>query len=70
MSKPVTTALENFAEALRKAGIDPALVAVSVPLGEWRTLARVLDEEKGERVPGNSGQIEVGGVKYLVRFRS
>jgi hypothetical protein len=28
VTRPVTDALENFAEALRKAGIDPNLIAV------------------------------------------
>ena len=69
MNRPVTDALENFAEALRKAGINPSLIAVSIPLEEWRKLAGILDEEKGEPVGGNIGQIEVAGVKYLVRFR-
>ena len=67
--RPVTEALESFAEELRKAGINPDLIAVSIPLDEWRKLARMLEQERGEPVGANIGQIEIAGVKYLVRFR-
>jgi hypothetical protein len=67
MKQPVTTALEKFAEALHKAGIDPETVEVSLPLEQWRVLARTLDFERAE-TRSDIGQIEIAGVRYLVRF--
>ena len=68
MPKPafLTHALEDFAEALEAAGIDPEQVEVSLPLFDWQHLARTLDEERGELV--YVGKKEFGVLRYLVRF--
>jgi hypothetical protein len=67
MEQPVTTALESFAAALGRAGIDPETVEVSLPLNEWQALARALDAE-GTKTRGDIGRVEIAGVRYRVRL--
>ncbi len=69
MKNPMTTGLENFAEALERAGVEAEFVEVSLPLPEWQALAQALEAEKGETVPGDIGRLEVAGINDLVRFR-
>jgi hypothetical protein len=66
--RPLTDALEAFADALEAAGINPRLVEVSMPLSDWQHLARTLDEERGSPVPGDIGRVELAGVRYLIRY--
>jgi hypothetical protein len=67
--KPLTDGLDAFAAALEAAGVVPSAVEVSLHLDDWRHLARRLDEENpGTRVPGDIDWVEVGGIRYLVRF--
>jgi hypothetical protein len=67
----LTSTLLDFAEALRDAGIDPHKVEVSVPTLDWKALDQALAKEQvGDLFEGVSvrGQLNVGGVRYLVRF--
>jgi hypothetical protein len=67
----LTSTLLDFAEALRDAGIDPGKVEVSLPTPEWKALDRGLAREQAlDLFEGVSirGKLNVGGVRYLVRF--
>jgi extradiol dioxygenase family protein len=69
MKKPIVAdALTAFAEALENISIAPADVEVSLPLESWQVLARRLDEERTEKAE-DIGKLEVGGVRYLIRYR-
>jgi hypothetical protein len=69
IKRPLTTALTDFADALEKVGINPEVAEVSLPLDDWRHLARVLDQERGDEpeVSNNIGRVRIGGVRYLIR---
>jgi hypothetical protein len=45
------------------------VVEVSLPKNDWQLLARTLDEERGEPVPGDIGKPEIGELPYLIRRR-
>lgn len=65
---PLTDALEAFADTLAEEGVNPHGVEVSLLLPDWQHVALTLEAERGAPVPGDIGRIEVGGVRYLVRF--
>ena len=64
----LTDALGAFADALNASGIDPRQVEVSLPVCDWRYVAREIEAERGEAAPGHGNRIEIGGVRYLARF--
>ena len=67
----LTSTLLDFAEALRDAGIDPHKVEVSLPTPEWTALDRALAKEQVSDLFESvsvRGRLNVGGVRYLVRF--
>jgi hypothetical protein len=65
----ITQALKTFAKTLAQAGIEPGSVEVSMSLDNWQHLARVVEDERfGAPVPGDIGQLEIAGVRYVVRF--
>src|SRR4051812_16753162 len=71
LQKPPTDALNAFADALEKAGIEVRDVEVSLPIDDWQHLARTLDNEAKNGAPapsGDIGQVTISGVRYLVRF--
>ena len=66
-SRPITDALEALADALEEAGINPRVVETSLPLTDWQHLARTLDNE-GTAAENDIGKIQIGGVRYLIRY--
>jgi hypothetical protein len=67
--KALIDVLVEFADALQAEGIDPRLVDVLLPTREWYYLANLLEEEQGGPLQGDEAQIEVHGVRYLVKIR-
>jgi hypothetical protein len=64
----LTNALDSFGHALKACGIDPHGVEVSLPVPHWRYIARQIETERGDAAPGHADRLEIGGVRYLVRF--
>lgn len=67
-STPLTHALEAFADVLVEEGVNPRGVEVSLLPARLAARGAQLEAERGEPVAGDIGRIEVGGIRYLVRF--